>query len=89
MDRDKPAAAAANDPELVHGVLFEEVNADAERCRGLRLPESKPGEARVRCRHGRLARDAGVGGGHASRSGWAGLGGELRALHQSPAERWY
>jgi hypothetical protein len=45
IDGDESPASAANDSKFVHDVFLEEVNADAERGRGLRLAEGEPGKA--------------------------------------------
>src|ERR1035441_2844493 len=47
-DRDQPPAAAPDDPQLVHHMLLEEVDADPERLRGLDLRHSQPRDPRFR-----------------------------------------
>ena len=46
-DRDQPSATTPNDPELVHDVFFEEVDADAERLRRFALRHREARHARL------------------------------------------
>jgi hypothetical protein len=41
-DWDEPTSSAPNDPEFVHHVLLEEIDADTQSLRRLRLRESQP-----------------------------------------------
>jgi hypothetical protein len=65
--RDQPPAAAANDAQLGHHVLLEEVDTDAEGISRLTLRESKAAD-RGADRLDTLVFDRAARGGHASTS---------------------